>query len=494
MTTDQQVRQLMKHIQTQRTFAIAAAKAGMDPKTARKYRDAGTLPSQCRSEHAWRTRPDPFEDVWEGIHDKIAVNPGLEAKTLFEDLQRRFPGKFADGQLRTLQRRIKRWRALEGPPKEVFFPQEHHPGVLCESDFCRMGSLGVTIQGQFFDHMIYHFVLTYSNWEAGIICFSESYESLSEGFQNALWELGGVPQEHQIDRMTAAVHNNCDSKHFTRRYEALLKHYGIQGRKIQAGKANENGDIEQRHHRLKRALEQTLLLRGSRDFESREEYQEFQRRLFRQLNAGRRKRFAEELPLLSRLPQNRLNDFKRQKVRVRPSSTIRLQNNVYSVESRMIGEIVEVRLFAERVEVWYAQRRIEMMPRLRGEGKHLIQYRHIIDWLVRKPGAFKNYRYREDLFPTSLFRMAYDTLKRTRPTRGHKEYLAILHLAAHETETGVNEALRVLMDGEEALTAKAVKKVIESNEKATPIEDVVIEDVDLGIYDELLAVEEVACE
>jgi hypothetical protein len=170
-----------------------------------------------------------------------------------------------------------------------------------------------------------------------------------------------------------------------------------------------------------------------------------------------------------------------------------LGNNVYSVQSRLIGEIVEARIFAERVEVWYAQRRIETMPRLRGEGKHLIRYRHIIDWLVRKPGAFENYRYREDLFPTSLYRMAYDTLKRTRPTRGHKEYLEILYLAAHESEAGVNEALRVLMDREEVLTAEAVKRVIESKEKASPIEDVAIEDVDLGIYDELLAGEEVAC-
>lgn len=493
MTTDQQVRRLMKLIQTERTFAIAAAKAGMDPKTARKYRDAGKLPSQCRKAHTWRTRPDPFKDVWEEIRERLALHPGLEAKTLFEDLQRRFPGRFADGQLRTLQRRIKRWRALEGPPKEVFFPQEHHPGALCESDFSHMGSLGVTLQGQPFDHLIYHFVLTYSNWETGTVCFSESYESLSEGFQNALWELGGVPRDHQIDRMTSAVHNNCDSKRFTRRYASLLNHYGIKGRKIQAGKANENGDIEQRHHRFKRALEQALLLRGSWDFESREKYQEFLQRLFRQLNAGRRERFAEELPLLGRLPQHRLNDFKRQKVRVRPSSTIRLRNNVYSVQSRLIGEIVEARIFAERVEVWYAQRRIEMMPRLRGEGKHLIRYRHIIDWLVRKPGAFENYRYREDLFPTSLFRMAYDTLKRTRPTRGHKEYLEILHLAAHESEAEVNGALRVLMDREEPLTAEAVKRVIESKEKASPIEDVAIEDVDLGIYDELLAGEEVAC-
>ena len=486
MVTDQQVRRLKKLMQTEKTLAIAASKAGMDEKTARKYRDLDTLPSQCRAAHTWRTRQNPFESIWEEMREKLEVNPGLEAKTLFADLQRRNPGIFADGQLRTLQRRIKAWRALEGPPKEVFFPQKHFPGQLSESDFTRMGSLGVTIQGQPFDHMLYHFVLTYSNWEAGTLCFSESFESLSKGFQNALWELGGVPKEHQIDRMSSAVNNNCDRKEFTKRYGGLLKHYSIKGRKIQTGRANENGDIEQRHNRFKKALDQALLLRGSRDFESRRDYEDFLKRLFDQLNSGRRERLKEELPLLGRLPEKRLNDFKQLKVKVRPSSTIHLQNNTYSLDSRLIGDWVDARLFAEQVEVWYGQRLIETMPRLRGEGKHLINYRHIIDWLVRKPGAFENYRYRDDLFPTSLFRMAFDALKRQNPTRANKEYLQILYLAAHETEVGVNEALRMLIDGECAITADAVKEIVQSGEKGVPIEDVVVVAVDLCAYDALL--------
>ena len=194
MVTDQQVRRLFKLIQSERRFGIAAMKAGMDEKTARKYRDHGKLPSELKKEHTWRTRQDPFEEVWEGIQAMLAINPGLEAKTLFEDLQRRYPGKFADGQLRTLQRRIKHWRATAGPPKEIFFAQIHKPGELCQSDFTHMGKLGITIGGAPFDHLIYHFVLTYSNWETGTVCFSESFESLSQGLQNALWELGGVPQ------------------------------------------------------------------------------------------------------------------------------------------------------------------------------------------------------------------------------------------------------------------------------------------------------------
>jgi len=258
MVTDQQVRKLMKLIQSEETLTIAAAKSGMDEKTARKYRRLGQLPSQCQEEHSWKTRQDPFADHWKEIQEQLQLNPGLEAKTIFEDLQRRYPGRFQDGQLRTLQRKVKRWRVTDGPPKEVFFPQDYQPGRLCQSDFTHLTKLRVLIRGEAFPHLLYHFVLPYSNWETGTICFSERYESLSEGLQNALWELGGVPVAHQSDRLSAAVNNYLNPEAFTQRYQALLRHYGLEGRKIQAGQAHENGDIEQRHHRFKRALEQAL--------------------------------------------------------------------------------------------------------------------------------------------------------------------------------------------------------------------------------------------
>jgi hypothetical protein len=487
MVTDQQARRLWKLMKSEKTLANAAAKAGMDEKTARKYRDLGKLPSEVKAEHSWRTRPDPFAEVWDEVRAKLEINPGLEAKTLFEYLQRRYPGRFADGQLRTLQRRAKTWRALGGPPKEVFFPQEHHPGELCQSDFTRMGELGVTIQGIPFEHLIYHFVLPYSNWETGTICFSESFESLSEGMQNALWELGGVPETHRTDRLSTAVHKTDHPEEFTRRYAALLRHYGLRGRKIQAAQPNENGDVEQSHHRFKKALDQALMLRGSRDFGSREEYEALLRKLFKQINAGRRERLLEELKLLKRLPQSRLEACKRLRARVRPGSTIRVGGNVYSVDSRLIGEQVNVRLYAEYLEVWYAQRRLESIPRLRGEGKHHIQYRHIIDWLVRKPGAFENYRYRADLFPTSRFRMAYDALKRRyAPSRASKEYLRILYQAARESEAAVDDALRLLIERQESITAEAVDAIVSSGQQPPKPLDITIPEVDLAAYDAML--------
>lgn len=487
MVTDQQVRRLWRLMQTEKTFGSAAAKSGMDEKTARKYRRLGKLPSEVKAPHTWRTRPDPFADVWEEVRAKLQINAGLEGKTLFEDLQRRYPGRFRDGQLRTLQRRVKAWRALEGPPKEVFFPQRHEPGELCQSDFTHMNSLGVTIQGRPFDHVMYHFVLTYSNWESATICFSESFESLSEGVQNALSKLGAVPKAHRTDRLTTAVQKTEHPEEFTQRYRALLAHYGLEGRKTQAGHPNEIGDVEQRHWRFKRALDQALILRGSRDFASRAEYVQFVRDLVDQLNAGRKDRLAEELKVLRRLPASRLEACKREQVRVGPSSTIRVNHNVYSVHSRLIGEKVEVRLYCERLEVWHGQRLIETLPRLRGEGRRHIQYRHIIDWLVRKPGAFENYIYRDELYPTSRFRMAYDELRaRHASSVASKQYLRVLHLAARENETGVDEGLRALIERDEAISPEAVQQIMRSGLEPKPATEVVIPDVELAQYDALL--------
>ena len=485
MVTDHQVRRLMSLTNTEPTLALAAAKAGMDEKTARKYRKLGKLPNECRVKHTWRTRPDAFDTVWEQIEAHLKTNPGLQAKTLFEDLQRRYPGEFQDGQLRSLQRRIKRWRATEGPSKEVFFAQVHKPAVVGASDFTHMNSLGVTLAGQPFEHMFYHFVLTYSNWETGTICFCESYESLCEGLQNALWELGGVPKQHRTDCLSAAVKLECPEQ-FTRRYRALLSHYGLEGINGQPGKGNENGDVEQRHRRFKEAVEQALLLRASKDFDSRSDYQAFLSALLVQLNAGRKVRLAEEMALVGRLPLRRLESTQKLRVSVSTYSTIRVRNNTYSVPARLIGEEVDVRLLAETLEVWYGQRRLETLPRLRGEGRHNIQYRHIIDWLVRKPGAFENYRFREDLFPTSRFRMVYDQLRQRCPAGASREYLQILSLAAKQSEVGVDDALRVLLADPSPVTAQAVKALVCSGQQIAPPTKITTPAVDLSVYDQLL--------
>jgi hypothetical protein len=488
MITDQQVRKLRQLDGQGMAKEVAALRVGMDAKSARKYRRLGQLPSEVTSmDRNWRTRPDVFAPVWPELEAKLQVHPQLQAKTLFADLQRRFPGRFADGQLRTLQRRVKTWRAERGPAKEVFFAQVHHPGRLAASDFTHCADLGVTLNGSPFVHLLYHFVLTYSNWETVTICFSESLESLSEGLQNALWELGGVPQLHRTDRLTAAVQPGVEGpESFKQRYQALLGHYGLQGQAIQAGKGNENGDAEQSHNQFKQALDQALMMRGSREFRSRDSYTLFLRQVLGQENAGRVARLAEERALLRPLPSHRLEACKRLRVRVETGSIIKVQGNVYSVASRLIGEWVEARLYAEHVEVWYAQKMQERLPRLRGRGKHDVQYRHVIDWLVRKPGAFADYRYREDLFPSSHFRMAFDVLSRQQPARAAKEYLRILYLAARESEAGVEAVLGELLKECGRVDAAAVAERLRQNSPARPATEVTVAGVDLSLYDALL--------
>lgn len=485
MVTDRQVRKLFKELTFGETLAVAAARAGMHRETARRYRGLGKLPSEVAQSHTWRTREDPFAEVWDEAVGFFEINPALEAKTVFEYLQREYEGRFQDGQLRTFQRRVKVWRATEGPPKEVFFPQVHTPGRLGQSDFTDMSSLGVRIAGQPFDHLIYHFVLTYSNWEDHTICFSESFESLSEGFQNAMWRLGGVPAAHQTDRLTAAVNNLSKTEEFTRRYKALMRHYGVEAKKTNAERPNENGTVEQRHHRFERAVDQALMLRGSRDFDERAEYEHFLSKLNKQLNKGREKRFEEERKVLGALPSIRLESWRRVDVRVRTTSLIRVDKNTYSVPSQLIGEKVSIRLHAERLEVWYGQKRVETLPRLRGCGKHHIQYRHIIDWLVRKPGAFENYRYRDAMYPTTRFRIAYDTLKQSWGSRGTKAYLEVLHLAAREGETLVDDALRILLAEERLPTPEAVRDVLDEGAIPVPATEVDIAPVDLNLFDAL---------
>jgi len=486
MVTDQQVRRLMMLMNREGSKATAASKAGMDRKTARKYVNIRLLPSQIKKPHTWPTRKDPFKDVWDKIKGMLKVSPGLEAVTIFDYLQKKRPGHYPDGQLRTLQRRIRIWRSLEGPAKEVFFPQEHRPGELSESDFTNMNDLGITIQKERFEHLLYHYVLTYSNWEAGNICFSESFESMSAGYQNAVWQLGGVTKKHRTDRMSAAVNKDCNPEKFTARYKALLSHYGVMPERTNPASANENGDVEQRHYRFKKAVSQALMLRGSSDFFGQKEYERFLMGVFDRLNSNRLVKLHEEIDLLKPLPARRLDDYKPIEATVSPSSTIHVLHNTYSVNSRLIGERVQVKIYVALIEVVYANTVIERIPRLKGVSKHRVDYRHIIDWLVRKPGAFENFRYRSDMFPSSQFRMAYDRLKRDNPLRANAEYLKILHLAALEGEGLVESVIRSLLLKDQALSSGLVGNLIaESSDMPKPT-DVRIDELSLSAYDELL--------
>jgi hypothetical protein len=290
--------------------------------------------------------------------------------------------------------------------------------------------------------------------------------------------------------LTAAVNTDPEPEMFTRRYQALMTHYGLEAQAIQPRQANQNGDVEQSHYRFKQAVDQALMLRGSREFVGRGEYQGFLRKLMAGRNGNRKERFAEERAVLSALPARRLEMARRIKARVDSGSTIHVGGNTYSLPSRLIGESVEVHVRAETLEVWHGARKVDTLPRLRGRGKHRVEYRHVIDWLVRKPGAFEEYRYRDAMFPTSRFRIAYDVLKERRPGRAVKDYLEILRLASQEGESGVDDALRLLLDAGQMPDGEAITAALSQGRRPAAVTEVLIVDVDLRMYDRLLELSE----
>jgi len=481
---------------------LAAMRAGVDRTTARKYARGGKLPSELVEPRDWRTREDAFVEHWPEMEARLTESPALEAKTLFDVLVEKYPERYEEGQLRTLQRRVKAWRAERGPNKEVTLGQLHRPGEAAQTDFTWTTELAVTIVGQAFMHMLCVFVLPYSNWRWASVCLSESIASIRHGVQRALFQLGRVPEWHQTDNSTAATHRIPGGKSvddegsckrpFNEDYLAIMRHFGMKPRTTEVAAKEQNGDVEAANGVLKRALNQALLVRGSRDFESRSAWQLFVDDVMRKANRGRGHRVAEDMQAMRELNVERLPEFVEEKFRVSDWSTVRVKHCAYSVPSRLIGEWVRVRIFEDRIVVRYAGKdgkdgKDELdCDRLRGRNLRRIDYRHIIWSLVRKPGGFARYVYREEMFPSVAFRRAYDAIQTPHHgIKGDLEYLRILHLAASTIEADVEAALTLLLADGKAITADAVKALANAT-TTIDVPELARQPVDLGAYDALL--------
>ena len=486
MVTDAQVRLLRKKMAEGKTVMAAAAAAGMSERTAYAWKKKG-LPSDTMKKRSWRTRPDPFDEVWdtELVPVLKADEHGvMEATTLIADLQKRHGGRYGLGQLRTLQRRVHEWRALQGPGKEVMFEQRHVAGREGAFDFTDCNELGVTIAGQVFEHLLFQFFLSFSKWRWIGLAFSETFEALVRGLQGALWALGGVPAVWRSDNLSAATHQiPGGGRELNRRFADVLTHYGASSTRIEPGESHQNGGVEKSHDTLKSAIKQALVLRGSRDFTTVAAYEAFVGAIGDTLNERSTERLVEERAALKALPAARLPEYTKYEATVRHWSTIHFAKKSYSVPSRLIGCTVEVRLHPDVVEVWYRGKLTESMPRLRGEKGQRIDYRHVIWSLVRKPGAFARYRYREELFPSLVFRRAYDALVDARGERADVEYVRVLHLAASTMQSQVEQALVALLDRGERPDFITVKALAAPDNPTIPV--VHIPAPDLGIYDRL---------
>ena len=489
MVTGKQVRLLRQKLMQGKTQEAAAAAAGMSVRSARTWQQ-GPLPLGSKSSRAWRTRPDPFAAIWsEAVLPLLQRDPesALQATTVLEWLEERYPGRFSPTQLRTLQRRLRDWRALHGPEQEVFFPQVHPPGREAQMDFTDAGELRVNIAGLPFPHLFFEFILSYSGWRFVDLAFGETFEALQQGLQGALWALGGVPRVVRTDNLSAATHELKETKGrtLTQRYAALLEHYGLQATRTNPRSSHENGVAEQAHYRLKTALAQALIIRGSRDFPSVAAYSAFVQGVVEKRNRRAQGKLAEERRHLRPLPPAAVPEYTTWRTKVKKWSTIRVTNRTYSVPSRLCGHEVEVRQYADYLEVYYKGQMVERLERVRGEQKARIDYRHIIWSLVRKPGAFARYRFREHLFPTQVFRQAYDALSRWHGGRADVEYVRILHLAASTLEARVEQALSQLL-----LTGRSFDyAVVQELAAPTPPQIPQLPSLsapDLNVYDALL--------
>lgn len=487
MKTDAEVLLMMRERGKGKTQDQAAAKAGMSVRTARTYERTGKIPSHLKEPRTHRTRPNPFAEDWPWIEQQLGHDSALQGTTLFAVLCERQPGRYTTTQVRTLQRHIAAWRARSGPEQEVIFPQVHEPGQMAQSDFTHMTNLEITIAGTAFPHLLFHLVLTYSNVEAIALCASESFEALAEGVETCLWHLGGVPVEHRTDHLSAAI-KPLDAegrRQETERYRTLMAHYGMTPTTNTVGEAHENGDVEQSHYRFKQAVDQALRVRGTRDFPTQSAYCRFLDDLVRNRNLTRRVRWEQEQPMLRPLPATPLAPCRELRVSVNRYSTIQVLGNTYSVPSRLIGSTLLVRVRAAELELYHGPAHLLTLPRLIGNRRHRIDYRHLSWSLVRKPGAFAHYRYRDDLFPSLVFRQTYDLLGDRQPDRADREYVRILHLAASTVEAEVETALALLLEQQLTPTFDAVRDLICPPAPPT-IPLLLTPDLSLDGYDRLL--------
>ena len=492
MITKQQYRKLMSEYQATGNLTNSAMKAGMSRRIARKYLRAGQAPPELQAKHTWRTREDPLAAIWAQARAMLEEAPDLEAKALFEYLAERSPGALQAQHLRTFQRRVKLWRLAQGPDKEVFFPQNWEAGRALQMDWTNANELAITIAGRPYDHLLCHCVLPHSNWEWATRCVSESLLSCRQGLQEALHRLGKVPRELRIDNSSAATHRvggGGTGREFNEQFAALCEHYGLVPRTIGINCPNENGDVESSNGHLKRRLRQHLILRGSRDFATELDYECFLHQVLERGNRGRQASLAVELAAMQPLPATRLSEYDEVFCTVGSASTIRVKKVGYSVPARLIGQELKVEVYERELKLYSGRELLLGLPRQAGDRGVVLDYRHVIDHLLRKPGAFERYRYREQLYPSPAFREACDHLITKHGLRsGTVEYLRLLKLASEVGESGIEVMLAdFLSPPYPAWSVGELRRILQPEPKP-PIEVVVLEP-EWRSYDALLSQE-----
>ena len=427
----------MKHRQND-PVPLAAAKSGFSQATGYRLDQDPRLPSQRGKERA-RRRPDPLADIFDAeIVPLLQAAPGLRAVAIYEEMCRRHPD-LDRGIRRTMERRIRTWRAIHGADQEVIFRKVNEPGRMGLSDFTDMGDLDVQIAGVPLDHRLYHFRLMWSGFEhAHVILGGESYVALAEGLQNALWAVGGAPREHRSDSLSAAFRNLDEDARsdLTTRYNALCEHYGMAPTRNNRGVAHENGGIESSHGHLKAAIKDALLMRGSSDFDDLPAYRHFIDEIVSRKNRRNGTRIDTERASLQHLPGRRTSDYEETIVTVTSTSSFTLRKVFYTVPSRLIGHRLRVRLYDDRLDLFIGGTKLMTVPRGRatsnGAHGHVVDYHHVIHSLRRKPMALMKLVYRDQIFPREPYRRTFERLVEALPERTACRQMVELLSLAHD--------------------------------------------------------------
>jgi hypothetical protein len=489
--TDQQMRLYMTFRQTQ-SIAVAAAKTGFSQATGYRLQADPALPSQKKASRS-RRRPDPLSDIFDSqVLPLLESSPGLRPVAIFEELLRRYPDLSA-GIRRTLERRIRVWRAEHGPEQEVIFRQIHVPGKMGLSDFTDMNKHGVSVAGQLLEHRLYHFRLAYSGFgHAHVVLGGESYVALAEGLQNALWSLGGVPAEHRTDSLSAAFKNLEQSSQddLTDRMDALCRHYGMTPSRNTKGVAHENGSIEGPHGHLKRAIADALIMRGSCDFEDLAGYRRFIDEVVGRINARNAKRIDVERASLKPLPPRRTTDYEEITVRVISSGGFLLRKVFYTVPSRLKGHQLRARIYDDRLDLFLGATFLMTLPRGRanrnGTRGHVVNYHHVIHSLRKKPMALMGLVYRDQLFPRQAFRDVFDVMLVQTSDREACRVVVDLLTLAHDRGCEAELATQI----EEDLRQKRLPDIAALTSLFAPargsLPGIEVLLVDLSAYDQLL--------
>lgn len=477
----EQVKLFMKERKKGATQESAAARCGFSERSGRRI-DKRELQPCGKKKRYWRTRPDCFAEVWESeVVPLLRKESELTPKTLFERLQKDHPGEYSDSKLRTFQRKVSKWKALYGPDKEVMFRQNQIVGRMGLSDFTKLKQVQITIEGVVFHHLLYHFRLAFSGWcSVKVVHGGESYAAFAEGLQDALQRLGGSPQEHRSDSLSAAFKNlsKDEAADTTKRYGQLCKHYDMEPTRNNRGKGHENGAVESPHGHLKKRIHQAVLLRGSNDFPSVSAYEEFLAEIVQIINQNKQDKIEEERKYLQPLPLQRTADYTEIVVRASSSSTILVKRVTYTVPSRLIGESLRIHIYDSRLEVYLGATHTVTLQRVfvrdNNHRARQVDYRHVITSLECKPQAFRYSRLRDDLLPNDTYKAVWEYLDIHQDARkACKTMVGILGLAHRaDCEETLGSHLQLLLEKDTIPSLYRLQQKFDTSESSIPSVDV----------------------